>query len=109
MVDYDQYQNCTTLNPISKYNDGKTVFKFNRSGFFYFISGEPGHCEAGQKLIVRVMHHSEYQPPVSAPSPGGNNRGQHSHDSASSATKLAVASYLIALLGGMFVICFLFM
>lgn len=111
VVDYEHYQNCTTSNPISKYSDGNTVFEFNRSGFFYFISGEPEHCRAGQKLIVRVMHHSEYHPPESAPSPslGRDNRGRDSHDSANSTTKLAIASYLMTAIGGVLVILCLFM
>lgn len=74
VVGYDDNDNCTTWNAISEFNDGNTVFELNRSGFFYFISGQPDHCTAGQKMIICVMHPSEYKPglphpPESAPAP----------------------------------------
>ncbi|EPS62797.1 hypothetical protein M569_11993, partial [Genlisea aurea] len=55
-VDSGDYKTCNASNPIGKFDGGDTIFEFDRSGSFYFISGQSGHCEAGQKLIVRVMH-----------------------------------------------------
>ncbi|CAA7402458.1 unnamed protein product [Spirodela intermedia] len=49
------YQSCTTANPIERHNSGHTVFKFGRSGPSFFISGVPGRCQKGQKLIVVVL------------------------------------------------------
>lgn len=48
-------------NLISKFEDGNTMFKFDRYGFFYFISEDPDHCKQGQKLVVLVMVHSEFE------------------------------------------------
>ncbi|KAL2944981.1 Early nodulin-like protein 1 [Bienertia sinuspersici] len=70
LVEGDDYENCQVKNPKSKFEDGNTVFKFDHSGFFYFISGKPGHCQAGQKMIIRVMVQSAaHQPTASAPAP----------------------------------------
>ncbi|OAY65774.1 Early nodulin-like protein 1 [Ananas comosus] len=67
VVTHDEYKECNTTNPIAKFTDGDTKFRFDRYGFFYFISGEPSHCWAGQRLIVRVMVHPETVSPGPAP------------------------------------------
>ncbi|KAL2495959.1 Early nodulin-like protein 2 [Forsythia ovata] len=110
------YLNCNTSNPISKFEDGETVFQFDRSGFFYFISGQPDHCKAGQKIIIRVMHPSEVESPEPAPSPqamGGDGGGWDSSNweplGFNSTTKLSVVSYLMTVLVGLFVVLYLFM
>ncbi|RVW50240.1 Early nodulin-like protein 1, partial [Vitis vinifera] len=69
VVNYTDYTNCNTSNPISKFEDGNTLFRFDGHGVFYFISGQPDHCQSGQKLIIRVMAQSEVKPPEPAPSP----------------------------------------
>ncbi|KAG4912021.1 hypothetical protein JHK82_052607 [Glycine max] len=48
------YTHCNATHPTLFSNNGNTVFKLNHSGTFYFISGASGHCEKGQKMIVRV-------------------------------------------------------
>ncbi|KAF0897333.1 hypothetical protein E2562_036258 [Oryza meyeriana var. granulata] len=61
-----------------KFDDGSTVFKFDRSGPFFFISGNEANYRAGEKLIVVVMadrsgHHSPPLAPLPAsvsPPPG---------------------------------------
>ncbi|XP_058114735.1 early nodulin-like protein 7 [Magnolia sinica] len=55
VVDKRSYYHCNTTNPISSFNDGKTVFKLDRPGPFYFISGAHDHCNNGQRLIVDVI------------------------------------------------------
>ncbi|XP_020581426.1 early nodulin-like protein 2 [Phalaenopsis equestris] len=69
IVDKEDYDSCNTKNPIKRFEDGKTVFVFDRSGPFFFISGADGHCAQGQKLIVVVMavRHKPVQPPPSSP------------------------------------------
>ncbi|KAL2473118.1 mavicyanin-like [Forsythia ovata] len=122
VVNSADYLNCNTSNPISKFDDGNTVFRFDRSGFFYFISGQSGHCKSGQRLIVRVMHPSEVESPVSSPSPvpspaeaerSGGDGGWDSDDwgppGISSTTRLTVASYFMTALAGILVILYLFM
>lgn len=36
-------------------DDGDSVFTFDRSGPFYFISGNKSNCDKGQKLTVVVL------------------------------------------------------
>ncbi|XP_020238072.1 mavicyanin [Cajanus cajan] len=49
------YTNCNATHPTLFSNSGNSVVKLDHSGTFYFISGASGHCEKGQKMIVRVM------------------------------------------------------
>ncbi|XP_057461833.1 uncharacterized protein LOC130752060 [Actinidia eriantha] len=75
VVAKEDYQNCYKSNPIQTLDGGDSVFKFDRSGPFYFISGYGDHCEKGQKLIVVVLavrnatHKSPTPSPLSPPSP----------------------------------------
>ncbi|OMO83756.1 Plastocyanin-like protein [Corchorus capsularis] len=118
VVNKTSYSKCSVSNPIFKFEDGETVFQFHRYGFFYFISGERGHCKAGQRLIVRVMVHPAATPsPEPAPSPQGDGSGNEGGgwDSfwgpppPNSTIKLTVASYFMTALGGMLVIMYLLM
>lgn len=54
-VGKENYDDCNATQPTFFSNNGNTEFKLNHSGTFYFISGASGHCEKGQKMIVRVM------------------------------------------------------
>lgn len=67
MVDKYDYYHCNTSEPITAFNDGKSVVKVDRPGPFYFISGAPNHCNNGQRLLVDVM--SPHGPHPIAPSP----------------------------------------
>ncbi|CAF1896809.1 unnamed protein product [Brassica napus] len=49
------YDACNVNNPIEKFDNGDTEIALNRSGPFYFISGNQEHCTKGQKLIVFVL------------------------------------------------------
>ncbi|TKY66505.1 Early nodulin protein 2 [Spatholobus suberectus] len=66
-VKKEDYDKCNKTNPIKKFENGDSEFKFDRSGPFYFISGKDGNCEKGQKLIVVVL--SPRTPPSPKPSP----------------------------------------
>ncbi|XP_062015515.1 early nodulin-like protein 4 [Rosa rugosa] len=75
VVNKDSFYNCNTSNPIQKLDDGNSEFKFDRSGPFYFISGQDGNCAKGQKLIIIVLavRHRQTppaQPPMAAPPQG---------------------------------------
>ena len=97
------YLTCNTSNPIAKFEHGSTVYELSRPGFFYFISGQPGHCKLGQRLIVRVMHPL---PPAAAPelapelppslAPTGEGDGDSRWPEFSSTAKLSVVSYFVA-------------
>ncbi|KAF7806318.1 mavicyanin-like [Senna tora] len=55
VVSEEEYHKCKSLRPIFFSNNGDTVFKFERAGLFFFISGVSGHCDRGQKMIIKVL------------------------------------------------------
>ncbi|KVH95837.1 Cupredoxin [Cynara cardunculus var. scolymus] len=55
VVDEEAYHNCNKTNPKQTLDDGNSVFKFTRSGPFFFISGHDDKCENGEKLIIVVL------------------------------------------------------
>ncbi|PIN00538.1 hypothetical protein CDL12_26955 [Handroanthus impetiginosus] len=78
VVNKDDYDKCNTTNPILKLDNGNSVFKFDRSGPFYFISGYKQNCDQGQKLTIVVLAERNcptLPPPTpsltAAPSPAG--------------------------------------
>ncbi|GMY15400.1 Early nodulin-like protein 1 [Fagus crenata] len=64
VVTEEEYEKCHSVHPIFFSNNGGTVFKFDQPGLFYFISGVAGHCERGQKMIIKVLEPET--PPQSA-------------------------------------------
>ncbi|EOY02622.1 Early nodulin-like protein 21, partial [Theobroma cacao] len=56
------YKNCNSTQPKFFSNNGNSVFTLDHAGTFYFISGASGHCERGQRMIVRVMSPQESLP-----------------------------------------------
>ncbi|URD94994.1 Plastocyanin-like domain [Musa troglodytarum] len=102
VVDKNAYKECNTTDPQLKFVDGNTTFRFDRHGYFYFISGKPGHCEAGERLIVRVMVHSEVMPGAAPSSqPGG---GSANTESGAALKTTTAAAMLMAALGSLFAI-----
>ncbi|XP_031404835.1 early nodulin-like protein 2, partial [Punica granatum] len=107
-VNRNSYESCIVSDPIFEFEDVDTVFWFNRHGFFYFISGNPDHCQAGQRLVVLVMGQSGLDVshgPTAAPSPveGGDTGGSSGYSIWASppnaTTKLSAASYFLSALG----------
>ncbi|KAL0306407.1 UNVERIFIED_CONTAM: Early nodulin-like protein 1 [Sesamum calycinum] len=71
-VTKDDYTNCNTAAPLEKFSDGHTVFTFNQSGPYYFISGLAVNCHKNEKLVVVVMADRSQRnsnQPVSSPPP----------------------------------------
>jgi len=71
VVSEEEYKKCKATKPQLYSNNEDTVFKLDRPGLFYFISGVSGHCEKGQKMIVKVMEtesSTESPPPSSSSS-----------------------------------------
>ncbi|XP_044503628.1 early nodulin-like protein 1 [Mangifera indica] len=50
-----EYNKCNSTRPKFFSNTGDSAFRLDHSGSFYFISGVSGHCEKGQKMIVKVI------------------------------------------------------
>ncbi|KAE8771345.1 Early nodulin-like protein 1 [Hordeum vulgare] len=77
VVTRDDYKRCGTDRPVLRLEGGEARFRLERSGFLYFISGAPGHCDAGQRFTLRVMAERDNggggAPPTEAPAmpPGG--------------------------------------
>ncbi|KZV23233.1 copper ion binding protein [Dorcoceras hygrometricum] len=70
VVSKDDYDNCNTANPILKLDDGNSIFRYDRSGPFYFITGTKENCDKGQKLVTVVMAvRSTPTPPTTAAPP----------------------------------------
>ncbi|XP_078428196.1 mavicyanin-like [Wolffia australiana] len=69
VVDKRGYYHCDTTNATTTFNDGKTVIRLDAAGLVYFISGVPGHCAAGQRLIVDVSPVLPRDAPAPSPSP----------------------------------------
>ncbi|EEF44409.1 early nodulin-like protein 2 [Ricinus communis] len=55
LVKKEDYTSCNTKSPIQSLTDGDSIFIFDHSGPFYFISGNTDNCNKGQKLHVVVM------------------------------------------------------
>ncbi|GER53856.1 fatty acid oxidation complex subunit alpha [Striga asiatica] len=72
VVNKDDYDHCKTTNPIKKFDGGRSIFRFSRSGPFFFISGNEANCSRGQRLIVVVLAVRSGGPgpsPVEPPAP----------------------------------------
>ncbi|KAF9666310.1 hypothetical protein SADUNF_Sadunf16G0216300 [Salix dunnii] len=54
-VSVEDYKKCNSSHPNFFSNTGNDVYHLNRSGSFYFMSGVSGHCEKGQRMIVKVV------------------------------------------------------
>ncbi|KQK03857.2 early nodulin-like protein 1 [Brachypodium distachyon] len=107
LVDREDFDACNATEPLAKFADGATTVPLHRPGFFCFISGEPGHCEEGQKLIVRVMVHPPADPALApgpdaayAPAqPGRGDRPGGGHHGSSPGTSSAPATAVAACAG----------
>ncbi|PAN22736.1 hypothetical protein PAHAL_4G041900 [Panicum hallii] len=55
LVEPAAYNACNTSSYLQKFDDGNTVFTLDRSGPFFFISGNEASCRANEKLIVVVL------------------------------------------------------
>jgi Plastocyanin-like domain len=99
LVSRDDYRNCDASNPIVMFTDGNSTFEFDRVGFFYFISGEPGHCPAGQRMIVRVMAWNEGTSPsgspTAAPGPDQSSPSSRHHLSAAFRQRIGHKTFLV--------------
>ncbi|XP_003602323.3 early nodulin-like protein 2 [Medicago truncatula] len=52
VVNKQDHDSCNTKNPIYKMEGGDSAFQLDKSGPFYFISGNVENCQKGRKLNV---------------------------------------------------------
>ncbi|XP_020675768.1 basic blue protein-like [Dendrobium catenatum] len=64
-VNKQAYHKCNTEAPIAVFNTGYDSITIRSKEHLYFICGAPGHCEAGQKVSIKI---SKSKAPVE-PSP----------------------------------------
>lgn len=77
-VSQKDYERCDRSEPIRGYKDGHTKIELKRSGPFYFISGEEGYCQRGEKLLVVVLspnHNRSYAADAPLTAPVTKNKG----------------------------------
>ncbi|XP_059300898.1 mavicyanin-like [Lycium ferocissimum] len=53
-VSLSDFHLCNAFNPIVTYSTGNDTITINGPGHFYYICGFKGHCQAGQKVDIRV-------------------------------------------------------
>ncbi|KAL5223186.1 hypothetical protein ABZP36_027899 [Zizania latifolia] len=73
-VTKEDYGRCSTASPVATYkaaSGGGATVPLTRSGAHYFVSGAPGSCDKGERLIVVVMSekHGGRSHGISAPAP----------------------------------------
>ncbi|KQK09723.1 early nodulin-like protein 1 [Brachypodium distachyon] len=57
LVNEPDFDTCNTRNPVRRLDDrgGRSEFRFDRPGPFFFISGDEDRCQKGKKLYIVVM------------------------------------------------------
>ncbi|XP_068307281.1 early nodulin-like protein 6 [Pyrus communis] len=86
VVTKDEYEKCHSAHPIFFSNNGATTFTLDRPGLFYFVSGVAGHCQRGQKMIIKVLE------PASPPQSADQNATDPSQPKHGSAATEAISS-----------------
>uniref|UniRef100_A0ACD5VT79 Uncharacterized protein n=1 Tax=Avena sativa TaxID=4498 RepID=A0ACD5VT79_AVESA len=72
LVTEPDFDACSTRGPVRRLEDagGRSEFRFDRSGAFFFISGDEDRCQKGRKLYIIVMAARPTRPAPLAPAPG---------------------------------------
>ncbi|RVW54933.1 Mavicyanin [Vitis vinifera] len=68
-VTHDNFKSCNATAPIATFATGNDSITISKYGHFYYLCGIPGHCEAGQKVDIRVPHPPESPSLSPSPSP----------------------------------------
>ena len=89
-VTEEDYKKCNSSHPNFFSNTGNTVLKLDHTGPFYFISGVFGHCEKGQRMIIKVKS------PGEAPSGGGTSTGSRLVVSSLGVSKLVFSMFALS-------------
>ncbi|XP_009597978.1 early nodulin-like protein 5 [Nicotiana tabacum] len=93
VVTKEEYEKCKSSHPIFFSNNGKTIYKLEQPGLYYFISGVSGHCERGLKMIIKVLEPES--PPQSA-----NQTSPTSSGTTAAATPTTMA-FVVSLFGAL--------
>ncbi|GMH26045.1 hypothetical protein Nepgr_027888 [Nepenthes gracilis] len=69
------FKSCNAVNPLATYNSGNDTITIQKPGHYFYLCSFPGHCEAGQRVDIRVpktqlpMSPSSSAVPTISPSP----------------------------------------
>ncbi|KAK6164670.1 hypothetical protein DH2020_001534 [Rehmannia glutinosa] len=67
-VSRSEFHSCNASVPLSTYATGNDSIVIRSSGHYYYICGFVGHCQAGQKVDIRVpKSHRSATSPIQAP------------------------------------------
>ncbi|KAE8009725.1 hypothetical protein FH972_006146 [Carpinus fangiana] len=68
LVSRKSFHACNSTDFVSVIISGNDSIPITRPGHYYYICGVPGHCEAGQKVDIRVPKPSSSPAPSASPS-----------------------------------------
>uniref|UniRef100_A0A7N0TSL1 Phytocyanin domain-containing protein n=1 Tax=Kalanchoe fedtschenkoi TaxID=63787 RepID=A0A7N0TSL1_KALFE len=89
----EEYDRCKASRPVFFSNSDDAVFRLDRPGLFYFISGVSGHCERGQRMIVKVLDQDDHQHNNhTSPPPSSSAHPDHNHAAADQNTSVSAAA-----------------
>ncbi|KAF3507598.1 hypothetical protein F2Q69_00001266 [Brassica cretica] len=69
LVTKADFEGCNIKNPLEKFDNGEAEVTLNRSGAFYFVSGDRDHSHSPVSPISPAKAPSTSQPPQSSVSP----------------------------------------
>ncbi|KAL8548319.1 hypothetical protein ACS0TY_007591 [Phlomoides rotata] len=67
LVNKSSFHLCDTVAPIATFTTGHDSFVIRGPGHYFFICGFVGHCQAGQKIDIRVLKVPKHVGPASIP------------------------------------------
>lgn len=68
-VTHKNFNTCNSTAPYASWATGNDSFPITKTGHYYFICGLPSHCQAGQRVDIRVTQRTPSQSPSPSPSP----------------------------------------
>ncbi|KAF8388029.1 hypothetical protein HHK36_026695 [Tetracentron sinense] len=68
-VNHTDYKSCNITTPMATHSTGNDSIAISRTGHYYFLCGVPGHCQAGQKVDIRIARASSSVAPTPSVSP----------------------------------------
>ncbi|KAF5746917.1 mavicyanin [Tripterygium wilfordii] len=96
-VTEEDYKKCNSSHPNYFSNIGNSLYRLEHSGAFYFISGVSGHCEKGQRMIIKVISEDQDSSSSSSSPSGGGDSNSATSVAATVLSKLVfvvLCSYL---------------
>ncbi|KAK7391550.1 hypothetical protein VNO78_19966 [Psophocarpus tetragonolobus] len=68
-VSQQEYEHCTSLEPLRIYHSSPVIIPLKERGVLFFICSVPNYCSLGQKIVISVHERSFENPPSLSPSP----------------------------------------